>query len=91
MEYYSVIKRRECESVEVRWINLEYIRQSELRQKEKNKYPISTHIYGIQDNCIPESICRGGTKMQMYRMDLWTQWGIKRVGQIERAALTCIH
>ena len=80
-----VIKKKECESVEVRWMNLEYIRRTELRQKEKNKYPLLTHMYGIEDNCIHESICRGGTEKQMYRMDLWTQWRAQRVGRIERA------
>ena len=53
-----VIKKKECESVEVRWMNLEYIRRTELRQKEKNKYPLLTQMYGIEDNCIHESICR---------------------------------
>ena len=46
MEYYSVIKRNIFESVLMRWMNLEPIIQSELNQKEKNKY-ILTHIYEI--------------------------------------------
>ena len=40
-------KKNEFESVLVRWINLEPIIQSEVSQKEKNKYCILTHIYGI--------------------------------------------
>ena len=47
MEYYSVIKRNTCESVSMRWMNLEPIIQSEVSQKEKHKYHIVTHIYGI--------------------------------------------
>ena len=47
MEYYSVIKMNEIESVEVMWMNLESIIQSEVQQKEKNKYHILTHICGI--------------------------------------------
>ena len=47
MEYYSTIKRNTFESVLMRWINLEPIIQSEVCQKEKNKYHIPTHIYGI--------------------------------------------
>ena len=47
MEYYSHIKKNKFESVLVRWINLEPIIQSEVSQKEKNKYCIGTHIYGI--------------------------------------------
>ena len=56
MEYYSTIKRNTFELVIVRWTNLEPIIQSEISQKEKNKY-ILTHIYGIQKNGI-EPICR---------------------------------
>ena len=47
MDYYSVIKMNEIESVEVMWMNLESIIQSEVQQKEKNKYHILTHICGI--------------------------------------------
>ena len=47
MEYYLAIKRNEFESVELMWMNLEPFIQSEVRQKEKNKYHILTHIYGI--------------------------------------------
>ena len=47
MEYYSAIKRNTFESVLVRWMNLESIIQSEVSQKEKGKYHILTHIYGI--------------------------------------------
>ena len=47
MEYYSAIKRNTFESVLMRWMNLEPIIQSEVSQKEKEKYRILTHIYGI--------------------------------------------
>ena len=47
MEYYSAIKRNVFESVPMRWKNLEPIIQSEVSQKEKDKYHILTHIYGI--------------------------------------------
>ena len=30
-------------------------------------------------------------QMQIQRMDLWTQWGRERVGQMEKAATTYIH
>ena len=46
MEYYSAIKRNAFESV-LRWMKLEPITQSEVSQKEKYKYHILTHIYGI--------------------------------------------
>ena len=47
MEYYAVIKRKAFESVLMKWMNLEPIIQSEVSQKEKDKYCILTHIYGI--------------------------------------------
>ena len=45
MEYYSAIKRNTFESVPMRWMNLEPIIQSEVSQKEKDKYSILTYIY----------------------------------------------
>ena len=45
MGYYSAIKRKTFESVLMRWMNLEPIIQSEVSQKEKDKYQILTHIY----------------------------------------------
>ena len=45
MEYYSVIKRNTFESVLMRWMNLEPIIQTEVSQKEKDKYHILMHVY----------------------------------------------
>ena len=47
VEYYSAIKRNTFESVLMRWMNQEPIIQSEVSQKEKDKYCILTHTYGI--------------------------------------------
>ena len=47
MEYYSAIKRNEIGSFVVRWMDLVSIIQSEVIQKEINKYHMLTHIYGI--------------------------------------------
>ena len=47
MEYYSAIKRNEIQLFVVRWMDQEFIIQSEVSQKEKNKYHMLTHIYGI--------------------------------------------
>ena len=47
MEYYSAIKRNEIELFVVSWVDLESVLQSEVSQKEKNKYHMLTHIYGI--------------------------------------------
>ena len=47
MEYYSAIKRNTFASVLISWVKLEPIIQSEVSQKQKEKYCILTHIYGI--------------------------------------------
>ena len=47
MEYYSSTKTNKFGAVLVRWMNLEPIIHSEISQKEKNKYFILIHIYGI--------------------------------------------
>ena len=47
MEYYLAIKRNKIELFVVRWMDLESVTQSEVSQKEKNKYHMLTHIYGI--------------------------------------------
>ena len=47
MEYYLAIIKNTFESVTMRWMNLEPIIQSEVSQKEKNKYCIPMYIYGI--------------------------------------------
>ena len=46
MEYYSAIKRNKIGSFVVRWMDLESVTESEVSQKEKNKYRMLTHIYG---------------------------------------------
>ena len=47
MEYYSAITRNEIGSFVETWMYLETVIQSEVSQKEKNKYRILTHICGI--------------------------------------------
>ena len=42
-----VIKRNETELFIVKWMDLETVIQSKVSQKEKNKYHLLTHIYGI--------------------------------------------
>ena len=56
VEYYSAIKGNEMELFVVRWMELETVIQSEVSQKEKNKYCMLTHIYGIlkKKNCSEE-------------------------------------
>ena len=47
MDYYTAIKRNAFESVLMREMKLEPIIQTEVSQKEKEKYRILTHMYGI--------------------------------------------
>ena len=48
MEYYSAINKNKIELFVMRWMNLESVIQSEVSQKEENKYRMLTHIYGIK-------------------------------------------
>ena len=64
MEYYSAIKRNTFESVLMRWMKLEPSIQSEVSQKEKDKYHILTHIYGISKNGTEEFIYRAEMEKQ---------------------------
>ena len=64
MECYSAIKGNTFESVLLRWMNLEPIIQSEVSQKEKDKYCILTHIYGIWNSCNEELVYRETVKKQ---------------------------
>ena len=64
VEYYSAIKRNKFELVLMRWTNLEPIIQSEVNQKEKCKYCILVHMYGIQKDGTDEIICRTALEKQ---------------------------
>ena len=57
--YFQVQKNR-FESVVVRWMNLEPVRQSEVK---KNKYNILKHIYGIWRNSADEPNCSEGMEI----------------------------
>ena len=46
IEYYSAINRNKIGSFVEMWMDLESVLQSEVSQKEKNKYHILTHIQG---------------------------------------------
>ena len=77
MEYYSAIKRNTFESGLMRWMNLEPIIQSEVSQKQKDKYIYteSRRIYLQGRN--------GETDIENRLMDMGR--GEKRVRCIERA------
>ena len=45
--YNGILLKNEIELFVVRWMDLESVIQSEVSQKEKNKYRMLTHIYGM--------------------------------------------
>ena len=47
MEYYSAIKKSEIMSFAATWMQLDIIILSEVSQKEKDKYHMTSLIYGI--------------------------------------------
>ena len=65
MEYYSAIKSNTFESVLMRRMNLEPIIQSEVTQKEKDKYCILTYICGILKDGNNNPTCRAAKETQM--------------------------
>ena len=48
MEHYSATKRKEIGSFAEMCIDLETVIQSDVTQKEKNKYCILTHMWNIE-------------------------------------------
>ena len=49
VKYYSAMKGNTFESVLMTWMNLEPIIQSEVSQKEKDKYRILTNIWNLEE------------------------------------------
>ena len=63
--YYSAIKRDEIGSFVETWMNLETVIQSEVSQKEKNKYRILMYICGIWENGRDELVSKAEIETQM--------------------------
>ena len=59
MKYYSAIKRNQFESVLMRWMKLEPAIQKEVSWKEKDKYHILTHTYGIKKDSTDDPYLQG--------------------------------
>ena len=59
MEYYSAIKINEIELFVVRWMDIESVKQSEVSQKEKNKYCMLTRTYGIKKKKVLKNLGAG--------------------------------
>ena len=75
MEYYSAIKRNEIGSFVEMWMDLGTVIQSEVSQKEKNKYHILTHVCETYKNGTNELVYRAEKETQMERTNVWTPWG----------------
>ena len=75
MEYYSATKRNTTDSFLETWMDIETVIQSEVSQKEKNKYCILTHICGTWENGTDEPVCRAEIETQMYSTNVWTPRG----------------
>ena len=58
MECYSAIERNTFESILMRWMNPELIIHGEVSQKEKDKYHILIHTYGIYKDGPDNPTCR---------------------------------
>ena len=82
MEYYSAMKRNKIVPLTKTWMNLETVIQSEVSQKQKNKYCIIFLICGIQKNDMEELICKAEIETQMQRTNVWTPRGKKGGGKI---------
>ena len=80
MEYYSTIKRNKIGSFVETWMDLETVTQSEVSQKEKNKYHILTHICGIWKNWYRWSYLQSRNRdrcreqMDVYQGEKWWGW-----------------
>ena len=68
----------------MKWMNLEPIIQSEVNQKEEDKYCILTHIYGIQKNVTEINLQEnnGETDIESRLMDM--ERGEERVRGMKR-------
>ena len=55
MEYYPAIKRNETGLFVVRWMDLETVIQSEVSQKEKNKYCMQLTLKHFREKLETES------------------------------------
>ena len=59
MEYYSAINSSEIELFVVRWMDVESVIQSEVSQKEKNKYHMLTHIWNQKKKKVLKNVGAG--------------------------------
>ena len=78
MEYYSAIKRNKTGSFVELYMDLDTVIQSEISQKEENKYRVLMHTCGIQKSGTDERVCKAEIETQMQRTNVWTLRGERR-------------
>ena len=54
------------------WMDLESVIQSEVSQKEKNKYCMLMRVCGVQKNGTDKPIYKAETETQAQRTNIWT-------------------
>ena len=93
MEYYSIIKKNEIMPFAATWIDLEIIILSEVSLKEKNKYRMLTHIFGIKKKKkFTKNLGTGQNKDVDVENGLEdTGRGKRNLGRSERVSWTYIH
>ena len=84
MEYYSAIKKNTFESILMRWMKLEPIIQSEVSQKEKHQYSISSVQFSSVTQfcptlCDPMNCSKPGLPVH-HQLPEFTQTHVHRVG-----------
>ena len=73
MKQSTTIKRNAFELVLMKWTNLKPIIQSEVSQKERDKYHVLMYTCGIQNDGTDEPVYSAAMEMQTERIDFWTQ------------------
>ena len=90
VEYYSGTKWNKIVPFSVTWMDIESIINSEVNQKEKNKYCIFKHICGIYKNGLDDLICKAEIDIENKCMDTILREK-RKVGCIGRLRLIYIH
>ena len=92
MQYYSAMEKNKIVPFAETWMDLETVIQTEVSQKEKDKYHIISLICGIEKNSTDELISKAEIESQMQIMNLWLPSGrMGEMGRIGRLGLTDIH
>ena len=91
MEYYSAPpKNNECESVELRWMNLKSVIHGMKSEREKQTSHINTHM-GSRKMVIDEPTCRAGTDNRLVDTVGEEEGGTNRESSTDIYTLQCVN